>query len=109
MSRGTCGDSLAWTAAPTGNTNGVPTIVWIAFSLHGALALTLLAIMALVRHRRSGAAGKPPEEDSGDDGGSHPRVPPTTPSSPPDYVEPVWWPEFERELARYQRERATRA
>ncbi|HET6547301.1 MAG TPA: hypothetical protein VFG79_02510 [Solirubrobacter sp.] len=87
----------------------MPTIAWIAFSFHGALALTLLAMMAIVRHRRSGAAGEPPEEDGGDDGGSQPRVPPTMPPSPPDYVEPAWWPEFERELARYQRELASRA
>jgi hypothetical protein len=74
---------------------------WFAF-----VAAVLIVIAVVVAAKKSHPHDGGGSADEGDGGlGSRPPVRPVDGGGP---VEPAWWPEFERELARYtaQRERA---
>jgi hypothetical protein len=78
-------------------------MAWVAF---GSVILIIVVVIATAQRSlpREGGGGA---DDA--DGGLGTR-PPNSPVDGGGPVEPAWWPEFERELARYtaQQERAKR-
>lgn len=75
---------------------------WTVLPGTGALLISLVLVVVTAQ-----LTFPPQDGGSGgeDGGGGLEKPPPDRPTDGGDPTEPEWWPEFERELARYQAER----
>lgn len=96
--------TLAWFTTTAVGETGAPD--WTMF-MGGAVIVvsTLVVIATLHRWTQAGDGGENQPEHRADDGGGGPRRHQPAPPRGGGGSEPSWWPEFERRLALYTRER----